>query len=180
MKTSPPERIIITGEKQSGKSTLAEKLARYLIQKNFKVSGIIALGHWKDNQRSKFDLLNLNTQRACPLAERIKTPDREKITGFNFFKSGLAAGKAALDPKNCQTSDFIFIDEIGKFEINGHGWSALLSPALTVNRAVHIWVVRQAFINEVCRLWKVENTQIVSTDTENAFSRLKHICSKEK
>ncbi|MCP4671565.1 MAG: hypothetical protein GY857_09685, partial [Desulfobacula sp.] len=77
--------ILITGKIHSGKSTLAMKLAAHLEQENLKISGIIAKGLWENSIRHGFDIIDLSTGRQIPLARRQKSPDKKKVTPFEFF-----------------------------------------------------------------------------------------------
>ncbi|MEA1968218.1 MAG: nucleoside-triphosphatase [Thermodesulfobacteriota bacterium] len=169
------KRVIITGEKQSGKSTLAAQLAAALKDKNVKIAGIIAKGIWKNNIREGFNLMDLKTGKSYPLAKRMEKPGKNSITGFEFLETGIAAGSRALNLEQCQDADVIFVDEIGRLEIKSLGWSLLLAPVLSIQSAAHIWIVRKKFVKEICSIWKVEHTEIINVDDKNALNRLKKI-----
>ncbi|HKK90867.1 MAG TPA: nucleoside-triphosphatase [Desulfobacteraceae bacterium] len=173
-----PKRIIITGEKQSGKSTLATHLALFLQQQHLTVSGFIARGLWQGNTRTGFDLVDLETGKVFDLARRNPFAGREEPTGFRFMEPGISAGTAALEKALHQSSDVLFIDEIGKLEIDGLGWSSWLTPALGALTSIHIWIVRSAFVKTVCRIWECDPTVIVSTGENNAMSKLETICTR--
>ncbi len=88
-----PRVIIITGDTQSGKTTLAEALTGWMKQQGINVAGIIARGLWRNNQRSGFDLVEPGNDHVTSLARRNPDPDKDALTGFTFFDQGLAAGK---------------------------------------------------------------------------------------
>ncbi len=179
MSDSIIKRIIITGNKQSGKSTFAAELADTLKNKNIKIAGIISQGIWKNNRREGFDLIDLKTNKIYPLAKRINNSDQHGITCFKFLKTGLNAGYLALMPEQCYNAKVIFIDEIGRLEMKNYGWSRFLSPLLAIKSALHIWVVRKKFVEEICSIWKVGNTEIVNIDDKNSLSRMVKICMKQ-
>ncbi len=174
---NPLKRIIITGEKQSGKSTLAAQLADILKNKKYKIAGIIAQGIWKDNNREGFNLIDLKTAQIYPLARRKNTFSKNDLTCFKFFKTGLDAGAAALSVEQCRDADVIFVDEIGKLEIKNLGWANFLSPVLKIRPAAHVWVVRDAFVKNVCKIWKLESTEIINVNNKNALNRMMEIFS---
>jgi len=153
------------------------KLATHLEQKNLKTAGIIAKGLWKNSIRHGFDLIDLLTGRQVPLARRQKCPDKNKVTPFEFFESGLKFGSKALDKEKCATAKIVFVDEIGKLELSGNGWAPSLFPLLSIKTAVHIWIVRENLINEVCKTWKLKNPVIINCNEKNALNRLKLYCS---
>ncbi len=171
------KRIIITGQKQSGKSTLAAQLADALKKQKIKIAGIIAQGIWENNRRVGFDLINLKTGQSFPLARRIKTPDKNAVTCFKFFKTGLDAGFFALSLDQCKDADIIFVDEIGKLEIKKLGWSNLLFSVLKIDSAVHVWIVRDIFIKKICSIWQVKNTEIIHINSQNPLNRMIKICT---
>ncbi len=168
--------IILTGKIQSGKSTLAMKLAIYLKQKGKRVSGVIAKGLWKNNLRHGFDLLDLFTNSQTPLARRKEIADIQGVTRFKFFDSGLEFGARALDYKKCHNSEIIFVDEIGKLELAGGGWASLLKPLLSIKTAVHIWIVRENLIDDVCKSWKLDHVTIANVNEKNILNKLKCLC----
>jgi nucleoside-triphosphatase THEP1 len=174
-------RIILTGAVQSGKSTLAEKLIHRLKEKNITMAGILARGLWKNNQREGFDLVNIRTGKVTPLARRsaeLATQNSDKIL-FSFFEQGVTAGYDALNVARCKTASIILVDEIGKLEAKGLGWASCLSPLLTLSRALHIWIVRENLIRQICRIWPVEQTMVIHAAAPDALLNLTTACVKE-
>jgi nucleoside-triphosphatase THEP1 len=168
--------IIITGDVQSGKSTLAMELAIHLMQKKQKIAGIIAKGLWKDNVRSGFNLIDLSTNQQAPLARRKKDLKKGHVTPFDFFKAGMDFGANALEKKKCCNSNIILVDEVGKLELRGLGWACFLNPLLTIKSATPIWIVRENLVNDVCINWNLNNVQIVRVNEKNALERLIALC----
>ena len=185
IKTIPADpacrRIILTGAVQCGKSTLAEKLIGRLKTKDIPIAGILARGLWKDNQREGFDLVNVQTGQVTPLARRtadLKTQNSDEIPFF-FFEQGVAAGYDALSVAACKNAAIILVDEVGKLEAKGLGWASCLSPLLTLSRALHIWIVRENLVRQICRIWPVERTTVIHADAPDALLNLTTACVKE-
>ncbi len=168
--------IIITGKIHSGKSSLAMKLATHTEQENLKISGIIAKGLWKNDIRHGFDLIDLSTGKKVPLARQQKSSSENQVTRFEFFESGLKFGSKALAKEKCVNAKIIFVDEVGKLELAQDGWAPMLFPLLSIKTAVHIWVVRENFIEAVCKTWKLKNPDIINCNEKNALNRLKLLC----
>lgn len=172
-------QIIITGDVQSGKSTLAAGLVKFLDDRGVAMAGILATGLWKDDQRQGFDLVDLKTRETTPLARRNVNPADGSITPFQFFDTGMAAGENALDPARCRDAAVIMVDEVGKLELKGKGWASFLDPLLFIRSAVHIWIVRESLVGEVCNRWKFQTPAIVRVDDGDSLERLKALCIKE-
>jgi nucleoside-triphosphatase THEP1 len=173
-------RIILTGAVQCGKSTLAEKLINRLETKDITMAGILARGLWKNNQREGFDLMDIRTGKVTPLARRsaeLAPPNKDKIP-FSFFEQGVTAGYDALSVAACKTAEVILVDEIGKLEARGLGWASCLSPLLTLSRSLHIWIVRENLVRQVCRIWPVEQTMVIHAAALDALLNLTTACLK--
>jgi iron complex transport system ATP-binding protein len=174
-------RIILTGAVQSGKSTLAEKLINQLKEKNITMAGILARGLWKNNQRNGFDLVNIRTGKVTPLARRsaeLATQNSDKIP-FSFFEQGVTAGYDALNVARCKSAAIIMVDEVGKLEAKGLGWASCLSPLLALSQSLHIWIVRENLVRQICRIWPVGLTTVIHADAPNALLNLTTACVKE-
>lgn len=174
-------RIILTGAVQCGKSALAEKLINRLKEKNIAMAGILARGLWKNNKREGFDLMDIQTGKVTPLARlsaESVTQNHDQIP-FSFFESGVTAGFNALSFDRCKNASVIIVDEVGKLESKGLGWTPCLAPLLTLSRACHIWIVREKLVRPICRIWPVEQTIIIHADAPDAFLNLKTACAKE-
>jgi len=168
--------IILTGGKQSGKSTLAARLAGWLNKRNIAIAGILAEGLWKDDERQGFDLVDLRTGSRTPLARRLTDPNHDAVTPFNFFPQGMIAGAKALDPERCRGSMVILVDEVGRLEMKGEGWARFLDPLLLLEPAVHIWVVRESLVADVCRRWNLKSVKIIHVNDGNCLETLKALC----
>ena len=166
-------QIIITGGRQSGKSTLAARLVQFLNGRGVPLSGILAIGLWQDDQRQGFDLVDLKTGAKCPLARRQTNSGGNPITPFQFFDKGIAAGARALDEEHCRDTSVIMVDEVGKLELQGEGWARFLDPLLLIRSAVHIWIIRENLVEKVRRKWNLLQVEIIHVEDENSFEKLK-------
>jgi len=163
--------ILVKGNTQFGKSSLIERLIPVLKQRELKLAGILAKGLWESNTRSGFILIDLKYGKSVPLARRVKNSGRNTVP-FEFFPSGIKAGRRALSVESCAGADIIVVDEVGRLEIAGMGWAPFLTPLLSLNDAVHIWVVRTGLVDDVCRIWNLGQPPQVRADEPNATDRL--------
>ncbi|WP_462324191.1 nucleoside-triphosphatase [Desulfoplanes sp.] len=164
-----PEKIILTGAPQEGKSTLlAECLDRL---SGIRTAGILAKGLWKNDLREGFDLIDLATGQSTPLARRNLLAAPGTIP-FTFFKKGMEAGNRALDPARCKNADVICVDEVGRLEMTNKGWAPRLSPLLQLDHPAHLWVVRRELVGPVSLKWHLQEPTIVSVNDPTALQTL--------
>ena len=78
----------------------------------------------------------------------------------------------ALHPDRCQGADIILIDELGKLEIKHQGWATCLPALLPLTKPVHIWIVRETLIKEICQMWPFRRTQVVHVHEPHALEKL--------
>lgn len=172
--------VIITGGVQTGKSTLAAALVAFLKAENVSIAGILATGLWKNDRRQGFDLTDLATGTTTSLARRVDIAQNTAITPFEFFETGMLAGEKALDAKRTANAAMIMVDEVGKLELMGQGWAPFMSSVVFNSRAVHVWVVREDLVRDVCARWSLDRFEIVHVDDKDALDRLKKLFVKEQ
>ena len=176
MHTQQPSVIILTGPLRSGKTTLLLALLYYLRRERLTVAGIIAEGLWEKGVRSGFNLLDVAENVITPLCRRAGENGPRGATPYVFSREGMAAGRRALSVERCAAADVIFVDEVGPLELRGGGWAPSLSPLLAVRGPVHLWVVRDSCLDEVKRMWGLEDAEVVDVKGTDALGRLTGLC----
>lgn len=143
--------FIITGKKHEGKSTLALELANFAKEKQFNVNGIISIRHNKNDERSGYEVLNLKTNEIKQLATTNNIDDFEITCGpFYFYKEGMEFAHTSLMPDHIELNDIIFVDEVGKLELNEKGFYTQIRSLLSSKlQTCIILVMREDYINEV-------------------------------
>lgn len=162
-----PDIIIITGEKQQGKTTFLEKVTDELAKAGIKQSGFLAPGIHEGDKRIGFNLLSLSDQSETILC-REKGIEGVKFSRFIFTEAGLNAGVAMLSPENVKDSQLVVIDEIGPMELNRQGWWEAVTKLVESVNLPQLWVVRKSLLKAVASNWKVgdiyvfdiQNTQV--------------------
>jgi len=105
--------IIITGEKQCGKTTTCSILVSLLKDRGFSCGGVLSPG----GETRRFHLLN--SDRYLPFSpgrnEKTVSIGKFRISARNFDK----AKESIIDDL---TEDVLFIDEIGLLEMDGQGF----------------------------------------------------------
>jgi nucleoside-triphosphatase THEP1 len=162
---------VLTGGQGTGKTTFTQKIVKGLSKKGITPAGILAQGHWKENRRERFDLIDISTQEKIIFCQREKKTGWEKIRHFYINPQGQFFGENALHPGNLKNADIVVIDEVGPFEIEGKGWADSIEKLLNESELPMIWVVRESILWEVLQKWGIEPLQIFHID-ENIPSKI--------
>lgn len=143
--------FIITGKKHEGKSTLALELATLAKENKFNVNGIISISHNYNEKRAGYEVLNLKTNEYKQLATINVIEDFDTVCGpFYFYKEGMKFAHTSLSTENVEENDIIFIDEVGKLELEEKGfYKQIKSLIFSEKQTIIILVTREEYINEV-------------------------------
>ena len=170
--------IIISGEKHTGKTFYAQKLSERLKEMNFNVAGFLATGKFKENLRSEFSISDLKTGKAELLCTDKVNENKKKIGRFYFNESGLEFGKKILEAKNLVNSDFVFIDELGPFELKGKGWSTSVEKLLKHLEFKLIFIVRRKLLYDILRRFGVTDALIFDVSKDEISAVVDKIISE--
>lgn len=142
-----PKVLIITGEKGDGKTTFAQEAIAELKTQAATIAGFVANGHWdEEGNRSHFDLQLVSTDTTVPLCNRYNS-GWVNCGPFYFNPEAISLGEAEL--KQAPSNAIIFIDEVGKAEVNGQIWHNALAHALQRKSIALVLCVRKSNINDV-------------------------------
>lgn len=151
------DTIIITGEKGSGKTTFTKEIVESLKQNNIQVAGILALGYWENNQRDRYELIDISTNKSLLFCQRSARMSWEKIRQFYINPDGQEFGESALSQENIFKSDVVVIDEIGPFELSGKGWDKQVRHLLRNSSPLKILVIRSVLVREIIQYYQIKD-----------------------
>ena len=115
---------ILTGQVQSGKTTLLCEITLELEQKGIGVGGYLNLSVYEKGQLIGYDLYDLKKKTKHSFLRKQGQRNWEKIGPYSFFPETLQQAKRTVLRTN--TVDICFIDEIGPYELEGKGlWPEL-------------------------------------------------------
>ena len=150
------KHFIITGAKHAGKTTYALKLKDILAFNCVSAGGFLCEGTFKEGQRDSFFIKSLLTYEKVLIA-------------YNEYE------KSLLNKRK-----IIFIDEIGKWELEGGGFAALFNKMPV--QAVLAAVCRYDFVKDINSLFFNNNAEVINIDDDillNAEKIKNHIYNEE-
>ncbi len=145
--------MIISGDRQQGKTTFLMKLVEILQESNIDVTGFFAIGVHDGAKRIGFDLVDVQSGVSWPLCR-----EKEKASGyhkFQFNEDTLARGNKILEPEELADTKLIVIDEVGPVEMKNEGWARSIERICKQSEAIQVWTVRKAMVYQVASTWSV-------------------------
>ena len=148
--------IILSGNKQQGKTTFLQNVITQLEQANIEFDGVVAIGKEENGKRTGFDLLYLKTKKSYPLARITPLPNWDQFGRFYFDTDVFVkVGQSLVG----SSSKIIIIDEIGPMELQGKGWADAVGSLLAANTQM-IWVVRKPLLETIMNYWGISQAQV--------------------
>jgi len=150
---------IITGRQREGKTSFLKKLTLELKTKKITVSGFLALGIDKNNERQGFELENIETGEKRLLCDRTMSSDLS-VGRFSFDIKTFSWGEHVF--KDINNKNIAVIDEIGSLELENRGWNKLLTNLLRSEIKVLILVVRKDLTLEIINKWNLNRVKTIA------------------
>lgn len=147
---SGPRIILITGERQIGKSTVCAKLVDSLRSRRVQVSGLLTRRTGPDDLR----VTELHSGATYPLTVS-RSPDQERAIPVGHFQMDRAAMRRSENALDAGFPTQVFIlDEIGPLElIRGQGWVRALELLRRSRYDVGFIVIRPELL--VRAIWQL-------------------------
>jgi len=168
--------FILTGERASGKTTFLMRLIQILNSKGLQPEGFYAIGHWQNNQRSRFELVNITTNNRLLLCKTETETNWPYHQPYYFNPEAIREGNDILKLTVKKNADIIIIDEVGKLEIKGFIWHQSLKKLSKQMDKPMLWVIRKTFIKETLKTFGISHSTIIDikqSTPENAFRMIK-------
>jgi nucleoside-triphosphatase THEP1 len=146
-------RILLVGERKSGKTTCCLYAARLLREQEVRPGGVVCPKLFDDTGRvTGIEVLNIlsDPPSRALLARTDRSLDGPRTGAYRFSSRGLAFGRAALE-SGVRHGDVVFADELGPLEMRGEGFSNLLDLARSPSTPPMVIVVRTDLASDVCK-----------------------------
>lgn len=152
--------FIVSGEKESGKTTFIINVLSLLQQKGFVVGGFVAL---HNIELDAYQIKDVKTHEELPLMQRVASYE-QRPHHFKFFKEGIEKGNRCMNKLLVYPPDIAIVDEIGGYELRGELWSSCFTQLVESSTPL-IFSVKDRLLNKVLAKWELEPSYIFeSTD----------------
>lgn len=153
--------IIITGEREGGKTHWLSKFFHLFTDKSKKAGGFLSPGRTNENGDKDFDLMDLSTGKTMPLASRCKKEGYIRLGRFYFNPGAFDFGNQIIDTALKEKCDILIMDEIGPVELNENAWHNALRKVCSEFNGTLFISVRKRLVEAVMEKFSFRNAEIV-------------------
>jgi len=160
--------VILSGEIESGKTTLLQMLLDQLSSNNLKIAGIVSPPIVKDGKKVGIAMQDLTTGKTQQLAEsRNMGTDSTVITKhWVFAPEVIEAGNHIL--QEATPCDLLIVDELGPLEfVRDGGWVNGLAAVDSRQYALALCVVRPSLVELALKRWPFAQVFFATRETQS-------------
>jgi nucleoside-triphosphatase len=140
---------VVAGPRDSGKTRKAAALAEELRQGGASVGGVLSLGIFSGGIKTGYEVLDLATGERAPLMAEDFSGPGFAWRRFRFSSAGIAFAEAAVRRAQSLGVEALFLDEVGRAELEGLCFAPLLRELLSAYRGRLVLCVRDCLLDEV-------------------------------
>ena len=163
------KRILITGKKGAGKTTLCGQLAKLAREVDWEVKGVISPAVFEEEHKVGIDLVNTLTKERRRLANLAQPSDQTRTPRWGFREDVITWGNEILAASTA--CDLFFVDELGPLElVRGEGLLKGLTAIDSGNYHAAIIVIRSSLLPLALKRWP--NAEVIEVLTPNQVPTL--------
>jgi nucleoside-triphosphatase THEP1 len=160
--------IIITGEREQGKTMFVKKITDDLKELDFSLGGFLSVGIHNSGERTGFKIMDVQTLQQTELCTSVPNDSWIRYGRYYFNPEGISEGNEILNVKNVSEKDLVIIDEVGPLELKGQGWSRSIKNLVNSASVPQLWVVRKSLVNNVLKKWIKGDAYIFDIAEDNS------------
>ena len=154
--------VLVSGARNAGKTTFLKQLLHWLREQGHDPAGILSLKVWNKGQLEGYDLFDVASRKHIPLLRTSPGDGQEMIGNYYICRQGFVLGQRALLRAAVQHQPIVIVDETGRLELQGGGWAEAIDTLVNQPGMLLVLCVRDAFVDEVIRKWKLKNPRLIS------------------
>jgi nucleoside-triphosphatase THEP1/GNAT superfamily N-acetyltransferase len=162
------EKILLTGNRGSGKTSICMKIIDNARAAGIGVSGIVCPGIFEGGIKTAILAQDISTGETHPLATRLPIGEKNpQGLNFSFNSDTLEWGKSILG--TCTPTELLIVDEIGPLElIHNQGWTTAIQAISSEKYQMCVFVVRPELLTLALHKWPGCETQVVDDYSDAA------------
>ena len=162
--------IIISGNKNQGKTTQIKRIIFQLQESRKKIAGFYSEKILNNGTIIAYDIVTIPNNERFSFLKINGNSQQQKIGPFYIDDFALAEGVIQIKKGIINQVDYLIIDEVGKLELNNKGWCTALERAFTQFKGEIILAVRTEFVEKVIKKWQLKNVQIIDISEKTSYS----------
>ncbi len=166
--------IIVSGEKNEGKTTTIKNMISEFKKKQIHFGGIISEKYYENNLLKGYDILNVKTNEKQGFLRKGDYNNSDKIRKYSILKSGLKFGNDTI-MSSINNNDIVIIDEIGQLELNNKGWHNSIVNLFLSDVKYIIFSIRTEFVNDIISKYNLNKTQVFPISQNSYIKIIKSI-----
>jgi nucleoside-triphosphatase THEP1 len=147
--------IVITGDLESGKTSLCLDISRLAKETSIKLTGLVSPGVFKAGYKIAIDVQDLLTgerRRLAELKDQVETDLETKR--WSFYPEAVSWGNNIL--QKATPTELLIIDELGPLEFNrAQGWVKAIDAIDSGEFQTALLVIRPSLVQQASRRWKI-------------------------
>ncbi len=148
---SQPQVFIISGDIESGKTTMLTSLASKLKSENISVGGIYSQRIIEKGITTGYNFVSFDTGEKYQYLKLKTGMKSEEIGRWEVIPGSFRKGKEMLSEQLLKGNNVIIIDEAGKLETEGKGWKEDIERLLALPGIVLVLSVRKKYVSDVIK-----------------------------
>jgi len=150
--------ILVAGERGEGKTTFVKKTVKALKAKGKPIFGFYAENVIDSQNREGYELHNVASDKKIVLCRRDDPKTGElHLMDFWFNTGSIKTGEEWLKQGFSSPDTIFFVDEAGKFELDGYVWNNILVDILNRNKGTLIVTVRNKFVAQIIEKYRLDS-----------------------
>jgi nucleoside-triphosphatase THEP1 len=160
--------FIISGDRGSGKTTLAEKFISILQQNGIKVGGIITRSAPTERYAMKdaYDAVDILTGEQYPLLTTEAGAERTKSFGRFILHADTFSWAASRIEEAIDTCGALIIDELGPLEVKREGYYHIAKKVVSRYKGLILFIVRSGLVDQITKISGCDPQKIVQFNAE--------------
>lgn len=175
---SEKQYFIITGNIASGKTTFLMQLSERLKELNIKTGGFYSPRIIQDNETVGYDLVHVMDNERIEFLKNVDESNINEIGKYKIDKNSIFHATSWIKDDIENDCQVIFIDEVGKLELDGKAWNDIIEILISSNIKNQIWSVRKSFIDQVIDKWNLKNALIIDIEIQMFDDIVQYLTTK--